>query len=63
MLVNDVLEPEPEEFIQVDRVAVGPPGIYLVETKAWEGALMGYKDRLGRIDRAAAAGYDEAGPW
>lgn len=49
VLVNDVvLEPEPEEFAQIDHVLVGPPGIYLIETKAWDGALMGYKDRWKR---------------
>lgn len=49
VLVNDVvLEPEPDEFAQIDHVAIGPPGIYLVETKAWEGALMGYRDRWKR---------------
>lgn len=48
-LVNDVvLEPEPEEFAQIDHVVIGPPGIYLVETKAWDGALMGYRDRWKR---------------
>jgi hypothetical protein len=49
ILINDVvLEPEPEEFVQIDHVLVGPPGIYLVETKAWEGALLGYRDRWKR---------------
>ncbi|MBC7343684.1 MAG: NERD domain-containing protein [Clostridia bacterium] len=49
VLVNDVvLEPEPDEFAQIDHVLVGPPGIYLVETKAWEGALMGNRDRWKR---------------
>lgn len=45
VVVNDaVLEPEPDEFIQVDHVLVGSPGIFLVETKAWEGAFLGYRD-------------------
>lgn len=46
VLINDVvLEPEPDEFIQVDHVLIGPPGIYLIETKAWNGAFSGYKDK------------------
>lgn len=49
ILVNDVvLEPEPEEFIQIDHVLIGPPGIFLVETKAWEGAFLGFKDHWKR---------------
>ncbi len=49
VLVNDVvLEPKPEEFIQLDHVLIGPPGIYLIETKAWEGAFTGYKDNWRR---------------
>lgn len=45
VVVNDaVLEPEPDEFAQIDHVLIGPPGIFLVETKAWEGAFLGYKD-------------------
>lgn len=49
ILINDVvLEPRPGEFIQVDHVLIGPPGVYLVETKAWEGAFRGNKDRWWR---------------
>lgn len=44
-MINDaVLEPEPDEFVQIDHVLIGPPGIFLVETKAWEGAFLGYRD-------------------
>lgn len=49
ILINDVvLEPSPEDFIQVDHVLLGPPGIFLIETKAWEGAFQGYKDQWKR---------------
>ncbi|WP_258360224.1 nuclease-related domain-containing protein [Moorella sulfitireducens (nom. illeg.)] len=49
VIVNDVvLEPEPNEFAQIDHVLIGPPGIFLVETKAWEGAFLGYKDMWKR---------------
>jgi hypothetical protein len=49
ILINDVvLEPEPEEFIQVDHILIGPPGIYLIETKAWDGAFLGFRDNWKR---------------
>lgn len=52
VLVNDVvLEPDPGEFTQIDHVLIGPPGIFLVETKAWEGAFLGYKDVWKRKER------------
>lgn len=45
VLLNDVvLEPEPDEFAQIDHILVGPPGVFLIETKAWDGAFTGYKD-------------------
>ena len=51
ILINDVvLEPEAEEFIQVDHILVGPPGIFLIETKAWDGAFLGFKDNWKRKD-------------
>ena len=41
VLINDmVLEVEPDEFIQVDHVVVAPSGVFLVETKAWQGAFV-----------------------
>lgn len=53
-LVNDVvLEPEPDEFIQVDHVLIGPPGVFLVETKAWQGAFMASQDQWRRKQGAA----------
>jgi len=39
-----VLEPEPDEFAQYDHILIGPAGIYIVETKAWDGAYLGAKD-------------------
>lgn len=32
----------------MDHVLIGPPGIYLIETKAWEGAFTGFKDNWRR---------------
>lgn len=49
VLMNDVtLEPEPEVFSQTDHVVIGPPGMFVIETKAWDGAFTGYKDRWKR---------------
>lgn len=49
IVLNDVvLEPKPDEFIQLDHVLIGPPGIYLVETKAWDGAFLAHKDNWKR---------------
>lgn len=49
ILINDaVLEPDPGEFIQVDHVLVGPPGVFLVEAKAWEGAFLAVRDEWRR---------------
>jgi hypothetical protein len=51
VLVNDVvLETSPEEFIQVDHVVVAKSGVYLVETKAWEGAVLCRQDSWMRKD-------------
>jgi len=45
ILMNDVtLEPEPEVFSQTDHIVIGPPGMFVIETKAWDGAFTGYKD-------------------
>lgn len=45
VLMNDVIvEPEPEVFAQTDHVLIGPPGLFIIETKAWQGAFSGYKD-------------------
>lgn len=43
-----VLEPEPGEFIQIDHLVIGPGGVYLVETKRWEGAFLCHGDRWRR---------------
>ena len=45
VVVNDVvLEPERDEFAQIDHVLVGRPGVFLLETKAWEGTYLGVRD-------------------
>ncbi|MCL4426163.1 MAG: NERD domain-containing protein [Firmicutes bacterium] len=59
ILINDVvLEPEPQEFIQIDHVLIGSPGVYLIETKAWEGAFLGYKDVWKRKDGSSWVGCE-----
>jgi hypothetical protein len=41
IVVNDmVLEVDVDEFIQVDHVVIAPSGVFLVETKAWQGAFL-----------------------
>ncbi|MEL7566240.1 MAG: nuclease-related domain-containing protein [Dehalobacterium sp.] len=45
-IMNDiVLELEPEVFAQIDHIVVGPPGVIVIETKAWTGAYIGFNDQ------------------
>ena len=47
--MNDVIvEPEPEVFAQTDHVLIGPSGLFIIETKFWEGAFTGYRDKWKR---------------
>lgn len=49
VIINDVvLEPVPDEFAQLDHLLIGPPGIFIIETKAWDGAFNGYRDNWKR---------------
>jgi|GEM_PF-390304 len=41
---NVVVEPQPDEFAQIDLLLVGPAGVFLIETKAWRGSYKGYRD-------------------
>jgi len=34
-----VLEPEKDEFIQLDHIVIVPQGIFVVETKTWDGVI------------------------
>jgi hypothetical protein len=45
---NAVIEPEPDTFAQIDNLVIGPPGIFLVETKAWQGSYTAYRDTWKR---------------
>lgn len=41
ILMNDiVIQTGPAEFAQIDHLALGPGGLFLVETKNWQGALL-----------------------
>lgn len=49
VLMNDVIvEPEPDVFAQIDHVLIGPPGLFIIETKAWQGAFTGFYDKWKR---------------
>lgn len=53
IIFNDVfLQPAPNQFAQIDHVLIGPPGIFIVETKAWKGAFLGNRDQWQRKDAA-----------
>ncbi|KYO66997.1 nuclease-related domain-containing protein [Thermovenabulum gondwanense] len=48
-VANDiVIEAEVDEYAQIDHIILGPPGIFLVETKNWDGAYIGFNDRWKR---------------
>ncbi len=54
-IINDVvLEYKVGEYSQIDHIAVGPAGIFLIETKAWDGAVLLKNDQCFR---------KEAGKW
>lgn len=54
-VINDVvLEYQPGDYTQLDHVAIGPSGIFLIETKAWTSAVLLKNDRCFR---------KEAGRW
>jgi len=49
VIINDVvLEPEPDSLTQIDHIIIGPPGLFVIETKAWEGSFKAYKDNWKR---------------
>lgn len=45
-IINDVvIEIDNNEFIQLDHIIISENGIFLIETKNWNGAYQGYKDK------------------
>jgi hypothetical protein len=46
-----VIESQPERFAQIDHVFIGPPGIFLVETKAWQGSYLVHGSEWRRRDQ------------
>lgn len=46
ILMNEiVLEVRPDEFIQIDHLVLSPKGLFVIETKAWDGAYLGSKNK------------------
>lgn len=46
VIVNDlVLEPIPDDFIQIDHLVLNSNGIFVLETKSWDGSFLGSKDK------------------
>lgn len=43
-----IIFPRPTEYAQLDHLVLGPPGIFIVETKAWRGSFMGKRDAWSR---------------
>lgn len=49
VLMNDVIvEPGPDKFAQNDHILIGPAGVFVIETKAWDGSFTAYKDHWKR---------------
>lgn len=54
-VINDVvLEYAFDQYTQIDHIAIGPHGVFLIETKAWDGAILLKEDQCFR---------KEAGRW
>jgi hypothetical protein len=49
----------PGRRANIDHVAIGPGGVWVIETKQWSGKLVVGADRLRRNGRAAEAVYDQ----
>lgn len=43
-----VIFPRPGDYAQLDHLLLGPPGIFIVETKAWQGSYIGNRDAWKR---------------
>lgn len=46
-----IFEPQPDVFTQIDHVFISASGIFLVETKSWNGMYRVYGDKWERKDR------------
>lgn len=42
---NVVVEPQPDDFAQIDLLLVSTAGLFLVETKGWRGSYKGFRDK------------------
>lgn len=48
-MINDVvLEYRANEYTQIDHIVIGPPGVFLLKTKAWDGSILLKKDQSYR---------------
>jgi hypothetical protein len=45
---NAIIEPRPDVFAQIDILLIGPPGLFLIEAKAWRGSYTAYRDEWKR---------------
>lgn len=43
-----VLFPRPGDYAQIDHLLIGPPGFFIIETKAWQGSFLGKRDAWSR---------------
>jgi len=43
-----VIFPRPGDYAQLDHLLIGPPGLFIVETKAWQGSFLGKRDVWSR---------------
>jgi hypothetical protein len=43
-----VIFPRPGDYAQLDHLLIGPPGLVIVETKAWQGSFLGKRDAWSR---------------
>jgi hypothetical protein len=53
VMFNDVIiELGNNKFAQLDHVLIGQAGVFIIETKAWRGAFLGYQDSWRRKDQS-----------
>ncbi len=43
-----IIFPRPTDYAQLDHLVLGPPGLFIVETKAWRGSFLGKRDAWTR---------------
>lgn len=48
LLPNVLIQPDDKHLTQIDLLAVGPPGVFVIEAKNWRGAIKAAGDRWQR---------------